>query len=102
LREEGRLRVFENRMLRRIFGARRDEVTGEWKKLYSEELNDLYSSPTIFWVIKSRIMRWAGHVARIGERRSVIGLWWGNLRERDHLGDPGADGKIILRWIFRK
>ena len=66
LREERKLRVFENIVLRRIFGSRRDEVTGEWRRLYNEELNDLYSSPNIVRVIKSRRMRWAGHVARMG------------------------------------
>jgi len=68
------------------------------------ELNDLCSSHNIVRVIKSRRMRWAGHVARIGERRgeAYTGLWWGNMRERDHLGDPGVDGRIILRWIFKK
>ena len=66
LREEHRLRVFENRVLRRIFGPKRDGVTGEWRKLHNEELNDLYSSPNIVRVIKSRRMRWAGHVARTG------------------------------------
>jgi hypothetical protein len=68
LREEHRLRVFENR---RIFGPKRDEVTGEWRKLRKEELHDLYSSPTIVRVIKSRIIRWAGHVARWGGKRRV-------------------------------
>jgi len=68
LREEHRLRVFENRVLMRIFGPKRDEVTGEWRKLHNEELNDLYSSPNIVRVIKSKRMRWAGHVAHIGER----------------------------------
>jgi hypothetical protein len=65
------MRVFENRVLRRIFGSKRDEVTGEWRTLHNEEINDLYCSPNIIRVIKSRIMRWAGHVARMGERRGV-------------------------------
>ena len=63
------LKVFENRVLRKIFGPKRDEVTGEWRTLHNEELNDLYSSPNIVQVIKSRRMGWAGHVARMGERR---------------------------------
>jgi hypothetical protein len=67
LRVEGRLRVFENRVLRRIFGTKRDEVTGEWRKLHSEEFNDVYSPPSIARVIKSRRMEWAGHVAPRGE-----------------------------------
>jgi hypothetical protein len=71
LREERRLRVFENRVLCRIFGSRRDEVTGDWRILHNEELNDLYSSPNIARGINSRRMRWAEHVAHMGERRSV-------------------------------
>ena len=71
LREERRLRVFENRVLRRVFGSKRDEVTGEWRKLHKEELSDLYSLPNIVRVVKSRRMRWAGHVARMGEGRGV-------------------------------
>ena len=67
LREERRLRVFENRVLRIIFGTKREEVTREWRKLHNEELNDLYSSPSIVRVIKSRRMRWTGHVARTGD-----------------------------------
>jgi hypothetical protein len=67
--------------LRRIFGAKRDGVTGEWRKRHNEELNDLYCSPSIVRVIKSRT-RWEGHVARVGERRDYKRFWWGNLRER--------------------
>ena len=72
LREERRLRVFENMVLTRIFGPRRDEVTGEWRRLHNEELNDLYCSPNIVRVIKSRRMRWTGHVARMGEERGDV------------------------------
>jgi hypothetical protein len=71
LREERRLRVFKNRVLSRVFGPKRDEVRGEWKKLHNEELNDLYSLPNIVRVVKSRRMRWAGQVARMGEDRGV-------------------------------
>jgi hypothetical protein len=71
IRKEHRLRVFENRVLRRIFGSKRDEVTGSWRKLYNEELHNMCSSPSIIRMIKSRRMRWAGHVARIGEKRNV-------------------------------
>jgi len=100
LREERRLRVFENRVLRRVLGPKRDEVTGEWRRLHNEKLSDLYSLPNIVRVVKSRRMRRAGHVARMGE--GCTRFWCGNLRERDHWGDPDANGRIILRWIFRK
>ena len=89
-------------VLRRIFGPSRDEVTGEWRGLRNEELNNLYSSPNIVRVIKSRRMRLAGHVARVGEERGCIGSWWGNPRERDHWGDLGVDGWIILGRISRR
>ena len=101
LREEHRLRVFENRVLRRIFGPKRDGVTGEWRKLNNEELNSLYSSPNIVRVIKSRRMRWAEHVARMEEGRVVHKVLVGKPEGKNHLGDPGVDGRIILRWIFR-
>ena len=83
LREERRLRVFENRVLGRILGPKRDEVAGKWRKLHDEELNDLYCSPNIFRLMKSRRMRWAGHVARMGERRGVYRvLVESNLKEK--------------------
>jgi len=88
LREEHELRVFENRMLRRIFGLKRDEVTREWRKLHTEELNNLYSSPNIVRVIKSTRMRWVGHVARMGRGEVYTGVWWGKLREEVPLGRP--------------
>ena len=79
LREERRLRVFEKRVLRRLFGPKRDEVTGEWRKLHNVELSDLYSLPNIVRVVKSRRMRWAGHVARMGERRDAYRVLVGNV-----------------------
>jgi hypothetical protein len=95
------LRVFENRVLRKISGPKRDEVTGEWRKLHNEELYDLYCSPNSVWLIKSRRIRWTGYVARMGRGKVHTGFRWGNLRDIDHLEDPGIDGRIILRWIFR-
>jgi hypothetical protein len=76
--------VFENRVLRRIFGPKRDEATEEWRKLHNEELCDLYSAPSIIRIIKTRRMRWAGQVARIGEKGNHEGHWWELQRERDH------------------
>jgi hypothetical protein len=92
LREEHRLRVFENGLLRRIFGPKRDGVTGEWIRIHNEELNDLYSSPNIIRVIKPRRMRWAGHVARMRERRGAYRILVGRPEGRRPLGRPR------LRW----
>jgi len=88
LREERKLRVFENMVLRRIFVPKRDEVTGEWRRLHNEELNDFYCSPDIVRVIKSRRMRWTGHVARIGEERGVYRVLVGKPEGRRQLGRP--------------
>jgi hypothetical protein len=93
LREERKLRMFENKVLRRIFGSRRDEVMGEWRRLHNEELNDLYCSPNIVRVIKSRRMRWAGHVARMGEERVLYRALVGKPEERRPLGRPRR------RWV---
>ena len=87
LREERRLRVFENWVLRRVFGPKRDEVTGEWRKLHNE-LNDLYSLPNIVRVVKSRRMRWAGHVARTREDRGVHRVLVGKPKGKRPLGRP--------------
>ena len=84
--------MFENRVPRRIFGPRRVEVTGEWRKLHNEELNDLYSSPNIVRVIKSKRTRWAGHVARMGERRGVNRVLVGKPEGKRSLGRP------MRRW----
>ena len=75
--------MFENMVLRRIFVPRREKVTGEWRRLYNEELNDLYSSPNIVRVIKSRRMRWAGHVARMGKERGAYRVWMGKPEGRN-------------------
>jgi len=93
LREERKLRVFENMVLRRIFGPRRDEVTGEWRRLHNEELNDLYCSPNIVRVIKWRRMRRAGHVARMGEERGVFRFLVGKPEGKRPLWRPRR------RWV---
>jgi len=88
LREEFRLRVFENRVLRRILGPKRDKVTGEWRKLHNGELNDLYPSPNIFWVIKLRRMRLVGNVAHMGERGGEYRVLVGKPEGKRPLGRP--------------
>jgi len=93
LREKRKLRVFENMVLRRIFGPRRDEVTGQWRRLHNEELNDLYCSPNIVRVIKWSRMRWAGHVARMCEERGVYWVLVGKPEGRRPLGRPRR------RWV---
>ena len=87
LREERRLRVFESWVLRRIFGPKRDDVTGDWRKLHNEELNDLYCSPNIVLVIKSR-MRWVGHIARMGDRRGLYRVLMSKPGGKRPLGKP--------------
>jgi hypothetical protein len=86
LRKERKLRVFENRVLRRVFGRKRDEVTGKWRKLHNEELNDLYSLPNIVRMVKPRRMRWAGYVVRMREDREVPRVLVGKPEEKRPLG----------------
>jgi hypothetical protein len=101
LTEDRRLGVFENRVLRKIFGRNRDEVTGDWRNRHNEQLNSLNSSPSNILVIKLRI-RWARHIARMGDGLCAYGVLVGHLLETVHLEDPGVDGRIIVKWIFRK
>ena len=93
--------MFNNTVLR-IFGPKRDEVRWEWRKLYHEELNELFSSSIIFRVIKTRRMRWVGHVARMAEIRGVFWVLVVKSKRKRPLWNLGVDGRIILRWIFRK
>jgi hypothetical protein len=93
IREEHNLRVFENKVLSRIFGPKRDEVTGEWRKPHNEELHDLHSSPSIIRIIKSWRMRWAGHVARMEEKSNAYRLLVGKPEEKRPLGKPRR------RWV---
>ena len=102
LREERKLRVFENMVLRRIFGPRRDEVTGEWRRVHNEELNNLYSSPNIVQVIKSRRMRWAGHVVHMGEERGVYRVLVGKPEGKRPLGRPRRRGVDNIRMDLQE
>jgi hypothetical protein len=102
LREEHRLRVFENRVLRRIFGPNRDEVTVEWRKLHNEELHNLYSFPDIIRQVKSRRMRWAGHVARMVDERKVYKVLVGKLEGKRQLGRPRHRCEDGLRMDLRE
>jgi hypothetical protein len=89
--------VFENRVLRRIFGTKRDEVTGGWRKLHNEELHNLCSSPSIIRMVKSWRMEWAGYVARIRKREMYIGYWWESQKERDNWEDQDVGGWTMLK-----
>jgi hypothetical protein len=102
LKDERRLRVFENRVLRRIFGPKRDKVMGEWRKLHNEELNGLYSLPNIVRVIKSRRMRWTGHVARMGEGRVAYRVLMGESEGRSPLGRPRRRGEDNIRMDLQE
>jgi hypothetical protein len=102
LREENGLRVFENRVLRKIFGPKRDEVIGGWRKLHNEELHNLYCSSSIIRIIKSRRMTWSGHVARIGEKRNAYRISVGKLEGKRPLGRPRRRWKDNIRMDLRE
>jgi hypothetical protein len=102
LKEDHRLRVFENRVLRRIFEPKRDEVTGGWRKLHNEELHDLYSSPSIVRVIKARKMRWVGHVACMGEVRGAYNILVGKTEGRRPLGRPRRRWEDNIKMDLRE
>jgi hypothetical protein len=101
LREEHRLRVFENRALRRIFGPMRDEATGGWRKLHNEELHRLYSSPSIIRMIESRRMSWVGHVVRMGEKRNAYRIFVGKPEGKRPLGRPRSRWVVNIKMDLR-
>jgi hypothetical protein len=100
--ETGSVTLKEEHRLRVIFGSNGEEVTGDWRRLHNEELHEFYCLTNVIRVIKSKRIRWAGHVARMGERRGAYRVWWGNLRERDHLEGLGVDGRVMLKWPLKK
>ena len=95
------LKVFENRVLRKIFGPKTDQVTGKSRRLRKQELNALYSSANVIRVITLKRLRWAWHVASMGRREMCTGFRCGDLREKEHFQDLGVDGRTILKWIFK-
>jgi hypothetical protein len=100
VREEHRLRVFEKRVLRKILGPKRDEVTGDWRKLHNEEVYNLYSSPDIIRQIKSRRLRWTGHVVRMGEERKLYKVLVGNFEGNRNLEEQCVVGRMGSEWIL--
>ena len=98
-REEHRLRVFQNKVLGKIFGAKKDEITGEWRTLHNAELQALYSSPNIIRNLKSRRLKCAGHLERMEQSRNAYKVLVGKPKERDLWEGQGVDGKTILKWI---
>jgi hypothetical protein len=96
------LRVYEKRVLRRIFGPKREEVAGGWRRLHSGQIHNLCASQDIILVIKSKRKRRTGHVARMGDIRNIYKIWLENMKGRDHLEDLNEDGKIILEWNLGK
>ena len=91
--------MFENKVVRKIFGAKKDEITGEWRKLHNAELHALYSSPNVIRCLKSRRLRWAGHLAHMEQFKNAYRILVGKPESKRPLGRPDVDGRIILKWI---
>jgi len=94
--------VLENRILRKMFWTKKDEVTGEWRRLHNGEFYDVSSSPNVFRAIETRRMKLLGYAGRMGKRSGTYRIVWGKLRERDHVEEPILDGKILLKLVFKK